>query len=214
MKHYLVLLLLLCAITTGAQELIQQDSSTVSVTPKKPYYERVIAEAGVRVPLGTLADKHGVSPEVGLWFRSRIYKQDMLDVGFTVYVPTENNFFNYSDLGQTYAVRTMGANGTAALRFCKPLESGRLKVEWVSGFGYAFFMFRDKFSGNTSNGYLEKDATKGLSTIAMEQGLRVLLTPMMGVQAHYNYTPYGLFSRHVPQSFGAHSFTVGLYYRQ
>lgn len=213
MKHYIIAALF-CIGSTWSQELNLPDTTMISPKVKKPYYERVIAEAGARVPFGGLADKFSISPEVGLWFRSRIYRQDMLDLGFSLYVPTENHAFSYSDIGQVYPVRPMGTNGTAALRFCKMYTTGTTKIEWVSTFGYAFFMFRDKFDGVTSNGALQKDASKALSTYALGQGIRISLTSMMGVQAHYNYTPYGQLSKHVSNSFGAHSATFGLYYKQ
>ncbi|MFP5438482.1 MAG: hypothetical protein ACLGH8_11885 [Bacteroidia bacterium] len=213
MKQYMIAAFL-CICSAWSQELKQPDSIMAVHKVKKPYYERVMAEAGARIPMGRLADKFSISPEVGLWFRSRIYIQDMLDVGFTVYVPTENRPFAYRDMGQVYAVRPMGANGTAALRFCKPYSIGTTRLEWVSTFGYAFFMFRDRFNGITPNGALQKDNTKGLSTYALGQGIRVDLTTMMGIQAHYNYTPYGQLSKHVTDSFGSHSITLGLYYKQ
>lgn len=193
-----------------------QDDSKVKIKNVNDlrYYERVAIEAGVRIPFGDLKDKMGASPEVGFWFRSRLRNNDMLDFGGTVCIPSGTNEFDYENRGEEYKVSLAGVSGMAGVRFSKiyELANGRYKksAEWISSFGYAYFMYRDEFAMNTPE---ENNSLKALSTFYIGQGLRLNIDNV-GFQVNYNYTPYGQFSNHVPQSFGAHSFTLGIIYRQ
>ncbi len=205
-------LALLCYCVTQAQ----QDDSKIELknVNELRFYERFVIEAGMRVPFGELADKMGTSPEAGLWFRSRLRNDDMLDVGGTVCIPSGINEFDYKSHGQTYKVSPAGVSGMAGVRFCKVYNLKSVKyeksVEWISGFGYAYFMYRDRYAVNTPS---ENNSHKALSTFYIGQGLRLNIDNV-GFQINYNYTPYGQFSSHVPSDFGAHSLSLGVVYRQ
>ena len=171
------------------------------------FYERFIVEAGVRFPLDKLADKIGPSPEFGLWFRSRMPDNDMIDVGFTLYTPTNRREFNYINDKAVYAVKPCAVSGMAGVRFKK-------LIEWSTTAGYAFFMYTDKSFKTVRDTRSSSPATsKAFSTFHIGQGLKLNVNNV-GLQVHYNYTPYGLLSDHVGNNFGSHSLTFGIFYRQ
>lgn len=210
-------LALFCCFAAGAQEgskIVFRDIDSVR------FYERIMIEAGARVPMGSLADKVGVSPEFGLWFRSRMRNYDMVDIGFSVHIPAETKGFDYNDRGHDYKVDPAGVSGMAGIRINKVYTLGgvryRKSAEWISSFGYAFFMYRDKYPDPSipdEFGNQDVNFAKALSTFHLGQGARLNIDNM-GFQINYSYTPYGQFSNHVGKDFGAHSLTFGVVYRQ
>lgn len=184
-------------------------------------YERFIVEAGARVPLDKMEDKIDVSPEFGFWFRSRMDDRDMLDIGGSFYIPTNRREFDYTTPDSIFSVKAKGVSGMAGFRVSKVYTVGfNLSVEWLSTFGYAFFVYDDKEARYLHKIHPEdfKDSdnhsfTKAFSTFHIGQGVR-LNYANVGLQANYNYTPYGLFTDYVPSNFGSHSLTVGIIYRQ
>ena len=187
------------------------------------YYPKCIIEEGLHIPLGRLADKIGPSPEIGLWRRNRIVNNDMLDVGFTLYMPMQKKEFDYKTPDSVYRVKAKGVSGMVGVRMCKIYTIGGKsvpkKMEWVSSFGYAFFIYHDKEAQHLHETYPEdyKDSknssyTKAFSTFHIGQGIRVDIANV-AVQLHYNYTPYGLLTTSVPNNFGSHSLTAGLLFK-
>ncbi len=178
------------------------------------FYERFIMEAGMRIPMDNLGDKTGASPEFGMWVRSRLRNENMLDIGGTVSAASDVHDFDYSGHDTTYKVSPSGVSGMAGFRLAKvyPLKGGNYKqsIELMPSFGYAFFMYRDRY---VVNGHTMNDGLKLLNTFHAGLGLRFTIDNL-GFQANYNYTPYGQFSRHVPTNFGAQSFSLSLIYRQ
>jgi len=183
--------------------------------------DQIIGEAGMRVPFGNIADKIGPSTEVGIWSRSRVYGfWDMFDIGASIYFPSDRQEFNYSTPDSLYRVKAKGVSGMAGFRLAKDYALGnKMEVQWLSTFGYAFFMYDDKNSRNMhkTNPRDFEDSTndwyiKTLSTFHIGQGIYVGYAHL-GVQINYNYTPYGQFSKYVPKNFGSHSLSFGLVYR-
>lgn len=211
------LFMLLCCVAGSAQ---QTEKIVFADIDSIRFYERFMIEAGMRMPLGSLADKVGASPEFGFWFRSRMRNSDMFDLGFSVYVPTQVKDFKYTDRGNTYNVKASGASGMAGFRVNKMYTLGgtrfKKSVEWTSSFGYAFFMYRDRYQPEIENPTIqmsEVNILKSFSTFHIGQGIRFNIDNV-GLQANYSYTPYAQFSNHVTNDFGAHSVTVSLAYRQ
>ncbi|ALM48661.1 hypothetical protein AMR72_07005 [Flavobacterium psychrophilum] len=207
----LKILALLCCFVAHAQENNEIQFKNVD---EIRYYERVLIEAGMRVPLDKLGDKISISPEVGMWFRSRLRNGDLVDVGGSIYVPSAAKYFDYEDRGAVYQVKPTGVSGMAGVRLNKvyALESIRYKksIDWISSFGYAWFSYRDNYAPNTSQ---ENSSLKAFSTFHLGQGVRFNIDNI-GFQLSYNYTPYGQFSKHVQSDFGAHSLSFGINYRQ
>ena len=207
----LQLFALLCCFAVQAQE---ENTIELKKVNDLRYYERVLIEAGMRVPLDKLGDKIGPSPEVGLWFRSRLRNYDMLDIGGSIYVPSSPQYFDYSSRGYIYEVKPTGVSGMAGVRLNKVYELKSIKhkknIEWISSFGYAWFCYRDNNASDTAQ---ENTSLKALSTFHIGQGVRLNIDNI-GFQLHYNYSPYGQFSSHVPSGFGASSLSFSLTYRQ
>ena len=202
---------LLCCFAVQAQENIDIKFKNIDDIR---YYERVLIEAGMRIPLDKLNDKMGLSPEVGIWFRSRLRNDDFLDVGGTVYVPSSVSYFNYSNKGAMYQVKPTGVSGMGGVRLNKVylLNGDRYKksIDWISSFGYAWFSYRDNYALSTPQ---ENTSLKAFSTFHVGQGVRLNIDNI-GFQVNYNYTPYGQFSSHVTSDFGAHSLSFGINYKQ
>lgn len=114
------LFMLLCCVAGSAQ---QTEKIVFADIDSIRFYERFMIEAGMRMPLGSLADKVGASPEFGFWFRSRMRNSDMFDLGFSVYVPTQVKDFKYTDRGNTYNVKASGASGMAGFGSTKCIPS-------------------------------------------------------------------------------------------
>lgn len=207
----LKILALLCCFVAQAQENNKIQFKNVDDIR---YYERVLIEAGMRVPLDKLGDKISISPEVGMWFRSRLRNGDLVDVGGSIYVPSAAKYFDYEDRGTVYQVKPTGVSGMAGVRLNKvyTLESIRYRksIDWVSSFGYAWFSYRDNYAPNTPH---ENSSLKAFSTFHLGQGVRFNIDNI-GFQLNYNYTPYGQFSKYVGSDFGAHSLSFGINYRQ
>ncbi|WP_294824768.1 hypothetical protein [uncultured Flavobacterium sp.] len=184
--------------------------------------ERFIGEAGIRVPLGNMADKVGPSPEFGLWFRTRMDESnDMLDVGISIHIPGKTHEFDYTTPDSLYRTKANGVSGMIGFRPTKVYTVGfDLSLEWVSTFGYAFMMYDDKEARYKHKAFPEEfedsDNTsfiKAFSTFHIGQGIR-LNYANVGMEVNYSYTPYGLFTNYVPRNFGSHSFSFGIVYRQ
>ena len=206
----MTIIALLCSMAVGAQ---QNNDLEVADVDGLRYYERFLMEAGMRMPMDKLGDIMGVSPEAGFWYRSRLRNGDMLDTGFSAYVPTATTEFDYEERGNNYTVSPGGAAGMAGFRLCKMYELGGSRytksVEWISSFGYAWFMYKDRDASRPENDM----SLKALSTFHLGQGLRFNIDNV-GLQVNYSYTPYGQFSGNVSNEFGAHAMTVGIVYRQ
>jgi hypothetical protein len=227
MKKLLIILILLTGARAQAQEVFI-DSTITDTTA----YGRVVIEAGMRFPIGNLADKISPSAEFGAWWRTRIAHNDMLDAGFSLYIPQNPQEFKYTFRGEAYPTEAVGVSGMVGLRLCKVygLGGGRVKksVEWVSSFGYAFFVYYDEYKDRNPGLGIEPVApeeddkntitlfsdtyARGLSTFHIGQGLR-LNVGRLSFYAAYNFAPYGLLSNNVPDNFGSHSVSVAVQVR-
>ncbi|AWH85048.1 hypothetical protein HYN59_07870 [Flavobacterium album] len=183
--------------------------------------EQFIFESGVRVPFGSLAGKIGPSPEFAIWNRSGISDcWAMSDIGISIYIPTDRQQFDYATPDSIYRVKAIGVSGMAGIRVAKDYPVGnQLEMQWLSTLGYAFFVFDDKHARHMHKLHPEdfKDSTndvyvKGLSTFHIGQGIRFGY-PHLGLHINYNYTPYGMFSKHVTKDFGSHSLSFAIVYR-
>lgn len=189
-------------------------------------YQRFNIEAGIRIPMGKLKEKIGTSPEFGFWYRTRIEHNDMLDIGFTIYVPQDKRRFDYVAPDSIYRLKAEGISGTVGFRFGKIYSLGGKhdnKIEWLSTFGWAFFTYHDtpaelqhernpEPTPRQNNEIRISTYTKSFNTFNIGQGLRYSIGDF-GLQAAYNYSPYGIFSDHVPKDFGSHSLSFGILYK-
>jgi len=177
-------------------------------------YERVYVEAGFVQPLGNMSNKFDVSPSFGFWFRNRILSKDFVDFGFNFFITKKkkNVNFKYQDSILSYKSKHFAINIGA--RFAKvlplSLESDDFNFEWNSGIGLALNAYKAPdevdFEGDEHSGEL-------LTTIFLSQGIKVNYKNV-GLQCHYQFSPYGLFSKNIENDFGSQSIMFGVVYRQ
>lgn len=180
----------------------------------KPNYERVYVEAGFVQPLGNLVNKFEISPSFGFWFRNRAAKKDFVDFGFNFFIPKQapNVKFKYQDSILSYKSKYFSINIGA--RFAKvvplSLESDNFNFEWNSGIGLALNVYKApeeiEFEGEENSGEI-------LTTIFLSQGIKVNYKNV-GLQCHYQWSPYGLFSKNLEKDYGSQSLMFGIVYRQ
>ena len=108
MKTYFAFIAFASCLMAHAQQTVTDTTA----------YERFIIEAGVRIPMDKLANVIGPSPEFGLWFRSRMPNNDLIDVGCSLYLPTNRREFDYEDNGK-YKVKPLGISGMGGVRINK-----------------------------------------------------------------------------------------------
>lgn len=205
MKKYIVISMILVVCS------MQSQNTTVKFVPD---YERVYVEAGYVKPIGKLADKFDLSPSFGFWFRNRILKQDYIDFGFNFFIPNNPREidFKYRDSILKYKSEHFAINiGT---RFAKVIpmsaDSNDFNVEWNSGIGLALNIYKApeeiNFEGDEHSGEI-------LTTFYLSQGIK-LNYKNMGLQCHYQWSPYGVFTDKMEKHFGSESLMFGLVYRQ
>ena len=222
MKNLLILLVLLGSAVAHAQDVFRDSTMTDSTS-----YHRFVAEAGLRVPLGNLADKTGPSAEFGVWWCTRIAHNDMMDWGFSLYIPQNPQDFTYRFRGAEYTTKAIGMSGMVGVRFCKVYSLGaRSSIEWVSSYGYAFFTYYDeakdqaeatqpgrKTMQDDNTQTIEIDSYgRAFSTFHVGQGVR-LNVGRVSIYGSYNFTPYGLLSSYVPDNFGSHSISASVQFK-
>ena len=187
--------------------------NSIEAQTSKPDYERVYIEAGFVKPIGKLSDKFDLSPSFGFWFRNRILKKEYIDLGFTIIIPQNppNVNFKYQDSILSYKSRHFAINIGARFAKIMPLslQSDDFNFEWNSGVGLALNTYKapdeidfgDDHSGET------------LTTFIISQGIKVNYKNV-GLQCHYQWSPYGLFDDKLQKDFGSQSIMFGIVYRQ
>ena len=206
MKKFLIIMLSILGFQGRAQEFV--DTSSASD------YERVYVEAGFLQPIGKLSKQFEIAPSFGFWFRSRIEKENFVDLGFNFFIPknpVEPNF-RYRNTTVNYKSDHFAINiGT---RFAKVFPISKttenFNVDWNSGIGIAlnFYSAPDELE------FGDREYTEEvLTTFYLSQGIKVNYKNV-GLQCHYNWSPYGLFNEKLEQGFGSHSLMFGIVYRQ
>lgn len=75
-------------------------------------FENFKFEAGIQIPLGNLANKYGFSEEIGVYYRSKLPFDDVLDLGFKFYFPNEKHDFTYFARDSAYVTKVKDINLT------------------------------------------------------------------------------------------------------
>ncbi len=177
-------------------------------------YERIYVEAGFIQPLGHLADKFEMSPSFGFWVRTKMYHEDYVDFGFNFFIlknPIKPNF-KYRDSIVRYDSKYFGINiGT---RFSKVIslspKSNYLNSEWTSGIGLALNVYHAPDELHFDDGEHSEEI---LTTFYISQGIK-LNYKNVGLQCHYQWSPYGLLNEKLEEKFGSQSLMFGIVYRQ
>jgi len=202
-KFYLILI---CVISQSM--FAQKDSTSVDD------YERIYVEAGFVKPIGKLSNQFEMSPSFGFWFRSRMNREDYIDFGFNLFVPKNpiDYNFKYRDSIVKYKSSHFGINiGT---RFAKviPLSQNRkdFNIEWNSGIGLALNFYDAPEVLIFEEGEHTKEV---LTTFYLSQGIKFNYKNV-GLQCHYQWSPYGLFNDKLEKGYGSQSLMFGIVYRQ
>jgi hypothetical protein len=193
--------------------LIMLTVTTMGLSQKKDF-ERVYVEAGVVQPLGVMSQKFEPSPAFGFWFRSRLIKKDYIDFGFSFFIPNRPSplQFEYRDSVLNYKSKHFAINlGT---RFVKvmplSLKNERINLEWNSGFGLALNTYQAPAEIEFAEGEYSREL---LTTFYLSQGIKINYDNV-GLQCHYQWSPYGLFNDQIRDAYGSHSLMFGIVYRQ
>jgi hypothetical protein len=195
-------------ITMMSQFVLAQEDSGFSNNE----YERIYIEAGFIQPIGKLSDQFEMSPSFGFWFRTKMNLDDYIDFGFNFFVPKnpEDANFKYQDSIVKYTSEKFGINiGT---RFGKviPLFKKGWNAEWNSGIGLALDFYKAPDELVFEDGEHTKEV---LTTFYLSQGIK-LNYKNIGLQCHYQWSPYELFNTKIEKGFGSQSLLFGIVYRQ
>lgn len=176
-------------------------------------YERVYVEAGLFKPLGKLSDKFEASPSFGFWFRTKLVQEDFVDLGFNFFIPKNPIApeFRYRNSIVNYKSDHFAIN--IGSRFARKISLSQVttnfNVEWNAGIGVAL----NFYSAPDDLEFAEGEHTREvLTTFYLSQGLK-LNYKNVGLQCHYQWSPYGLFNGRI-DNFGSRSIMFGIVYRQ
>ena len=177
-------------------------------------FERFYVEAGFVMPIGNLADRFELSPSFGFWYRSKMFPIDYIDIGFNFFIlknPSDAKF-KYRDSIVNYKSKYFAINIGARFAKVIPLSrmTNRTSVEWNSGIGLALNVYEAPNDLQFDEG---EHTNEILTTFYLSQGIK-LNYKNLGIQAHYQWSPYGLFNEKLEKNFGSQSLMFGIVYRQ
>lgn len=184
-------------------------------------FQYVEVEGGITVPIGKLTNSMNAAPNIGLWVRKPQAQNSVWAYGFSINFPKRTPL---QYVNADFETETKSFAGMIGLRLDKIYPAHRAKntdLIWSSSFGYGFYFFDDvraraeydNLPPSKKNEDEKPIFIRPFSTIYVGQGLQ-LRVRNFGVQARYNYTPYALFTDIIDQNFGAHSVSLGVFYRQ
>ncbi|MBE8714337.1 hypothetical protein C4F49_11645 [Sphingobacterium sp. KB22] len=204
------------------QSLLAQELDTIdNKFGYRNQFEFVEVEGGLTIPIGNLKNTMNVSPNVGLWIRKQLANNTIRSFGFSVNFPKRKDF---SYANADFISHTKSFSGMVGLKMDKVYAINKRKyidLQWSSVLGYGFYFYDDararadyaEWPADKKEAEDKPSFVKPFSTFHLGQGLQLRIRDF-GIQARYNYSPYSLFTNTIDGSFGAHSVTVGLFYRQ
>jgi len=184
-------------------------------------FKQVVVEGGVTIPIGKLSNMMNVSPNVGFWYRIPKENNIIQNIGFSINFPKSQNF-NY--VNDNYTTEIKSFSGLLGVKMDKLFwinEQKHRNLEWSSVIGYGFYFFDDvraraeyaTWSASKKDQEDKPAFIKPFSTVHLAQGFKINLKNF-GIYTRYNYAPYSIFTDIIDNNFGAHSVSVGFYYRQ
>ena len=181
-------------------------------------YERVIFEVGTLYPIGKLQEQIAPMPNIGLWYRARVKGETFAEFGFNTSIMNGLQTFDIQRSDSIFRVKPRGLGGMVGVRFVKNYRlASRANVEWIPSIGYAFLMHRGELISfadkNDTRTITSATKSGALSGMHLGQGIR-LNYDNIGLQIHYQFTPFSVFTKDVPGNFGNQSLMFGIVYRQ
>ncbi|MDP2160223.1 MAG: hypothetical protein Q8K02_07060 [Flavobacterium sp.] len=215
-RKLLTLFSILCLQFSIAQEIV---SDTINIKKEKKH-ERFYIESGIHIPLDNLSKVIQPSPQIGFWYRSEFQKDNFVELGFNVFIPIKKEAFVFNIPDTLIKSDPKGASGMVGFRFNKiyqPFYNKSISLEWNSSFGYAFFLYDANYHRYLNQLQSETETNKpysrAFSTIHTGMGFKINYKNT-GFQAHYQWTPYALFSDYIDENFGSQALQIGIFYRQ
>ena len=209
MKNIIIILVIWFTINQG---LSQQNLTETN------HFERVVFEVGALYPIGKLKAQIAPMPNIGLWYKTRIKGETFAEFGFNTSIMNGLQTYDIQRSDSIFRVKPRGLGGMVGVRFVKNYKlSNRASVEWIPSIGYAFIMHKGDFvsfaNKDDSRSINPDTKSGGLSSMHFGQGIRINYDNI-GLQAHYQFTPFSIFTNDVSSEFGNQSFVFGLVYRQ
>ena len=90
------------------------------------------------------------------------------------------------------------------------LRKKDFNLEWNSGIGLALNFYKAPYELDFEGGEYTKEV---LTTFYLSHGIKFNYNNV-GLQCHYQWSPYGLFNDKVEKDFGSQSLMFGIVYRQ
>ncbi|WP_257667029.1 hypothetical protein [Parapedobacter tibetensis] len=215
-----LLFILTCCFTSVSLQA-QEIDSAYQKGGYSNVFEPLVIEAGITIPIGNLKRMMNAAPNLGFWYRTQQEHHSILSYGFSVNFPNRKDF---AYTNEEYQSHTKSFSGMVGLKLDKvyPISQKRyMDLEWTSVLGYGFYLYDDVREREQYNQWPQwkKDKeeepafVKPFSTFHISQGAKLRMRDF-GILARYNYAPYAIFSDIIDEKFGAHSITVGIFYRQ
>ena len=181
-------------------------------------FEKIVFEIGMIYPLCKLKEQIAPMPNIGLWYKMRIKSENFAELGFNTSIMNGLQTFDVQRSDSIFRVKPRGFGGMLGIRFVKNYRiSQHANVEWIPSIGYAFLMYKGNFIAfadkNDTRIVSDDSLSKNLNGIHLGQGIR-LNYDNVGVQVHYQFTPFSAFTNDVSKNFGNQSLVFGLVYRQ
>lgn len=189
-------------------------------------FKKFKIETGVQMPMGNLADKIGLSEELGLYYRMQSSFDDIVDLGFKINFLNHTNGFTYFDRDTIYQTNSKDVNLSFLTKVNKHYDVKFLnkdfKIEWINGFGFNFLLFDDKERlNNEIYSYTDDD---GNLIIDINNDIKSLISPYFsqgigihkgsfGISVNYIFTPYNWLSKRIEKNFGNSSISYLITYK-
>lgn len=199
---------------------IMSDSVEEEIVQENEDRGLILLEAGVWIPVGHLAEKAGVSPNVNLYYPLiiRPARNFRIDLHMSLFFPLNTEEFKYTTSDTTFMTTLGSGLNVLGLHLTRTKQLRRSRFidyfDQTYGLGVAFYpTVTEKPKENPddrSNKYY-------FDTIHMSYGVvfrkKIFKKSSIGLAVRYNFTPTGWFDTEVGQGFGNSSVTTSLQFK-
>lgn len=195
-----LLFIVLVAFQLNAQDTI--------VFPKIDTYKRNIMELSYGFPQGNLASKFEKTINTGIYFRTKIAKQQFIDFGAELSGIIKGKNINYNFNNQQIVLDGSKTSFLLGLRYTVFLfrnQNTNFHIETNSGAGWTYMHYRKPEVAL----YDDVDLKPSLHTIALTQGVKVMFHGV-GLLCNYRFAPYSLFNPNAGKDFGNSIIHIGI----
>lgn len=179
------------------------------VFPKIDLYKRNIIEISYEMPLGTLSNKYQNAIKSGVYFRTKLFAKQYLDVGIEIGVISKSQAINYEYNNEIVYVKGAKTSLLVGLRYTKFLyqtSNQNFHIESNSGLGWKTMLYYKP----DDQKYESTNFNPQLHTIAFSQGFKIMYRGY-GIHCNYQFAPYTMFEKSITRDFGHSSFSIGFF---